>query len=148
MNVQQAAALLTVAAAFDNRKPDEDAAKAWAMALGDLPFLDCRDAIVAHYQASSEWLMPAKVITEVRRVRSKRIAEGEGQLTPPPHAREGAALHEWLRVAKRRLGDGESVEDINPSEELSPRHLPDLRNLLPRPEGDTGQTQPEEAPDA
>ena len=32
MTPAQAAALLTIAASFDNRKPDADQAKAWAMA--------------------------------------------------------------------------------------------------------------------
>ena len=134
MTPQEAAALLTVAAAFDNRKPDPDAAQAWALALGDLPFTDCRDAIVAHYRKTTEWLMPAHVLELVKRVRDKRIADHEGALTPPPHAREGDAHRDWLREAKRRLGDGEPVEAIAWTDpDAIERHLPDLRQLMPTP---------------
>lgn len=135
MTPQEAAALLTVAAAFDNRKPDADAAKAWAAALGEMPFVDCRDAVVAHYRKTTDWIMPAHVLERVQRVRDKRIADSEGALTPPPHAREGDAHRDWLRDAKRRLGDGEPVEAISWTDaESLPRYLPDLRELMPKPE--------------
>jgi hypothetical protein len=125
----EAAALLTVAAAFDNRRPDPDAAKAWSVALGDLPFHDCRDAIVAHYRVSSDWLMPAMVIGEVRRTRAKRIAE-VGDLTPPAGLSD-AEERTWLGEARRRIGDGLEVHADHG--ELRARHLPDLRALLPKP---------------
>lgn len=132
MTPAEAAALLGVAAAFDNRKPDADAAQAWALALSGLRFEDCRDAIVAHYRASSEWLMPSAVIAAVKRVRAKRIAD-VGDLCPPPGLTEPEE-RAWLREARRRIGDGEPVRvDFG---ELKPRHLPDLRELLPRVEED------------
>lgn len=134
MTPAEAAALLAVAAAFDNRKPDADAATAWALALDDMPFADCRNAIVAHYRASTDWLMPAHVLELVKRVRDKRIADHEADLTPPPHAREGDAHREWLADAKRRLGDGEPIESIRYTDpEATQRHLPDLRLILPSP---------------
>jgi hypothetical protein len=130
MTPQEAAALLTVAAAYDNRKPDADSAQAWALALDGLPFLDCRDAIVAHYRVSSEWLMPSKVIAAVRQVRNKRIAEA-GDLTPPRGLTDDQE-RAWLLDARRRIGDGETVTvDYG---ELKERHLPDLRRLLPAPD--------------
>lgn len=135
MTPQEAAALLTVAAAFDNRKPDKDAAMAWSLTLHNLPFLDCRDAIVQHYRKSTDWLMPAHVVELVKRVRDKRIADNAAELTPPPEAREGDAHRDWLRDAVRRLGDGEPVEAISWRDpDALPRHLPDLRRLLPAPE--------------
>jgi hypothetical protein len=84
MKPTEAAALLTIAAAYDNRKPDADQAKAWAMALNNLRFEDCRDAIVEHYQRSREWLMPVDVIVAVKRARAKRIADF-GPIPAPDH---------------------------------------------------------------
>lgn len=75
MKATEAAALLTIAAAYDNRKPDADQAKAWAMALDDLRFEDCRTVIVEHYKRSREWLMPVDVVQGVRRLREKRLAD-------------------------------------------------------------------------
>lgn len=40
MTPTEAAMLLTIAASYDNRKPDADQAKAWAMVLDDLRFVD------------------------------------------------------------------------------------------------------------
>ncbi|MGZ4519746.1 MAG: hypothetical protein ACXVGA_03710, partial [Mycobacteriaceae bacterium] len=67
MTPAEAQTLLGIAASFDNRKPSEEAAIAWSHALNGFRFVDCRDAIVAHYRVSSEWLMPAKVVAEVKR---------------------------------------------------------------------------------
>lgn len=128
MNPAEAQALLTIAAAFDNRKPDPDAAKAWSVALDGLRFEDCRDAIVAHYRASSEWLMPAKVIGEVKRIRAKRIADHPAPT--PPADLDPVETCAWLREARRRIADGETVADADRGE-LRPRHLPDLRELMP-----------------
>jgi hypothetical protein len=134
MTPQEASALLAVAAAFDNRKPDPDAAMAWSLALTGLPFIDCRNAIVDHYRRTTEWLMPAHVLELVKRVRDKRIADHSAELTPPPECREGDAHRDWLREAKRRLGDGEPVEAIAWTDpDATARHLPDLRRMLPAP---------------
>ena len=132
MNTQEAAALLAVAAAFDNRRPDADAARAWSLALDGYRFEDCRDAVVAHYRASAEWLMPNKVITEVKRIRAKRIAEA-GDPTPPPDLTPLETIA-WLRDTKRRIGDGEMVDYLAAYGELSARQLPDLRRVLPSPD--------------
>lgn len=136
MTPAEAATLLTVAAAFDNRKPDPDAAKAWSVALGDLPFVDCRDAIVAHYRQTSDWLMPSHVIAAVRKVRDKRIADQEDKLTPPPGL-DPVETCAWLHEARRRIADGGLVDCDAAYGELKDRHLPDMRTLLPAPDKET-----------
>jgi hypothetical protein len=132
MNLTEASALLTVAAAFDNRKPDPDAAKAWSIALGDLPFTDCRDAIVAHYQRTTDWLMPAHVIGSVRKVRRDRL-EDAPPLTPPPGLDVPQTLA-WTRDARARIAAGEHVDCDQAYGELKQRYLPELRALMPTPE--------------
>jgi hypothetical protein len=130
MTPAEAAALLAVAAAFDNRKPDADAAQAWSLALDGLRFHDCRDVIVTHYQRSGDWLMPHHVISGVRRLRDKRIAEA-GDLTPPANLSTAATIA-WLKDAKRRIGDGEARAEVEADYgELYPRPRLELDRVFP-----------------
>lgn len=107
MNPAEAASLLTIAAAFDNRKPDADQARAWALALDGLRWEDCRDVIVAHYRRSREWLMPVEVVGGVRRLREKRIME-YGPIEPPADLDpdDTGAYARFITDTKRRIGDG------------------------------------------
>lgn len=107
MKPTEAAALLTIAAAYDNRKPDVDQAKAWALALDGLRFEDCRVVIVEHYRRNREWLMPVDVVSGVKRLRDRRIAEYGPIDLPPgfdPDDTAGYARH--LREMRRQIGDG------------------------------------------
>jgi len=106
----EAAALLTIAAAFDNRKPDADQAKAWAMALDGLRFEDCREVIIEHYRNSREWLMPVEVVAGVRRMRDRRIAALSIDIPPGFDPDDTAAYARLLAESRRRAGDGEVVE--------------------------------------
>lgn len=108
MKPTEAAALLTIAAAFDNRKPDPDAAKAWAMALDGLRFEDCREAIVTHYRTSREWMMPADVVSGVKRMRRERL-QAFGALPDPPadlDPADPAAYQRWMRETTTAIADG------------------------------------------
>jgi hypothetical protein len=139
VNTQEAAALLGIAAAFDNRKPDADAAKAWSVALDGFRFEDCRDVIVAHYRGSSDWLMPSHIIAGVKRIRAKRIAD-VGDLTPPDFNPAGDPLLElsalareraWFADMRRRIGDGEQV--VTDARGITQaRNMPDLLAITSR----------------
>jgi hypothetical protein len=127
MTPTEAAALLTICAAYDNRKPDVDAAKAWAMALDGYRFEDCRDAIVGHYRTSREWIMPADVITAVKRIRTGRLEDA----APCPPAGldpdDTSAYTRWLRRVRRAIADGCEV----PAEDYpATRQLGELRHVL------------------
>ena len=126
MTPAEAQVLLSMASAFDNRKPDADAARAWSAALDGLRFEDCRDALIEHYKTSTDYLMPVLIRTAVRRIRSKRIAE-VGDLIPPPGLSE-LETRQWLRDARRRIGDGETFTPP----QLPPANPPRLRALLSR----------------
>ena len=93
MTPTDAARLLTLAAAYDNRKPDADQAKAWAMVLDGLRFEDCCEAIVAHYPTSRDWMMPAHVIADVKRIRCQAH---RGGWPPDPATRPGPGRDEPL----------------------------------------------------
>lgn len=136
MNTSDAAALLTVAAAFDNRKPDADTASAWATALDGLNPADCRDAILNHYRRSSEWLMPATVRKEVHRIRRERV-ERAGVLTVPAEIEAIAdadefdrAYRNWLGRATERVANGEPVELVAPARALTRRPMDSLTASL------------------
>ena len=109
MKPTEAAALLTIAASFDNRKPDADQAKAWAMALDGLGFEDCRDVVVEHYRKSRDWLMPADVFNGVRRLRYERI-ERFGYITPPPEL-DFAEEQAHIKHIRERVAAGELTRE-------------------------------------
>mgnify|MGYP003333107135 FL=1 len=137
MNQQEAAALLAVAAAFDNRKPDADAATAWSAALDGLRFADCRDAVVAHYRKSADWLMPNMVIAEVNRIRQRRL-EAAPPLSPPDDLDpdDTMAYTRWWREARMAIADGTYVH--TPVATLDePREWRDVVRELEEREGPT-----------
>jgi hypothetical protein len=111
MKPTEAAALLTIAAAYDNRKPDADQAKAWAMALDGLRFEDCREVIVAHYRKSRDWLMPSDVVGGVMRLRAKRI-DDYGPIEAPPgiDPDDVAIYRRHIRTRQREIADGDAVK--------------------------------------
>lgn len=80
MNREDAVKLLAIASAFDNRKPNEAQAIAWAEVLTGLDPRDCVEAIKAHYKESKEYLMPAHIVARARtmmldRRDQERVAE-------------------------------------------------------------------------
>lgn len=127
MNNQEAAALLAIAAAFDNRKPDPDAATAWAIALEGADFDDCRTAIVAYYRSSKEWLMPSDVISGVVAIRRKRI-DDYGLITPPDDLDpdDPNAYTLWYSTTMKAIASGQIVRSTEPTEELPRRDLREL----------------------
>lgn len=134
MKPTEAAALLTIAAAFDNRKPDADAAKAWALALADYRFEDAREAVVAHYREGTDWIMPSHVVTRVKRIRAKRLAEyGEPDV---PSGLEEAEYRAYLRDARRAIADGDLTRESTPAVELPKRNVAAaIESTFRRPEG-------------
>lgn len=110
MNTQEAAALLAIAAGFDNRKPDANIATAWAMALTDRTFEDCRDAIVAHYRTSRDWLMVADINGWIDTQRTRRFNDFRrtyGNLQPPARLAEHPdAERDWMRDTYEQIRAG------------------------------------------
>ncbi|MFE8961790.1 zinc finger domain-containing protein [Streptomyces iakyrus] len=80
MNPREAAHLLGHCAAFDNRKPSQAAAMAWAAALHDVPLDDDAKAAVAAYYTTAPkdpdaklWILPHHVRTLRSKIRSARL---------------------------------------------------------------------------
>jgi hypothetical protein len=66
VNREDVVKLLAIASAFDNRKPNEAQAIAWAEVLDGLDPRDCVEAIKGHYKESKEYLMPAHIVARAR----------------------------------------------------------------------------------
>jgi hypothetical protein len=144
MTPAEAAALLTIAAAYDNRKPDADAAKAWAMALEDYPYDDCRTAVVEHYRESRDWLMPSDVIDGVKHIRKERLIMF-GPLPPPPEELRDnfTAEQEWTLQVRRQIAEGHLTRaDFPPAisapvdQEAVDRAMALVRAAMPRKASD------------
>jgi len=139
MTPQEAAALLTVAAAFDNRKPDADAATAWALALEGQRFQDCRDAIVAYYRKSRDWIMPSDVIEGVQGVRFARLEkfyrlQGSKHLMPPRElADDPSGEQRWTNLMIEWICAGEITHpdqlDNGRGGEVKPRDVESLGQI-------------------
>ena len=127
MTPAEAAVLLGIAASFDNRKPDADAATAWAMVLEGLRFEDCRDAIVSHYRTSREWIMPADVVAAVKRVRGGRLEDVAPSPPPGMDPDDTAGYQRWLAATRQAIADGREPEtyDYRPT-----RHIGELRGVV------------------
>ncbi|TCJ23035.1 hypothetical protein [Nocardioides jejuensis] len=129
MTPTEAGTLLTMASAFDNRKVDPDAAKAWAVALDGLRFDDCRAALIQHYKTSTDWLMPASLRTLVKRLRRNRVLEYGVLPDPPSHLDpdNAAAYIAWQKATTRAIADGNPP--TKPAE-LPARDPGEIRALL------------------
>lgn len=112
MNLTETAALLALAAAYDNRTVTDDAVHAWRDLLADLPPADARDAVLAHYRRCRDWLMPADVVAHVRRLRRDRLAAAgsiEAHVTADPA--DPAAYRADLARVRAAIADGADPAD-------------------------------------
>lgn len=71
MNKQECAKVLAKIQLGDNRQVDALTLDEWFDTIGHLEFADAIEAVTMHRQESTDWLMPAHVIKNVRRVREK-----------------------------------------------------------------------------
>lgn len=116
----EASVLLTVAALYDNRKPDQYVAREWADALKDHDFEDAKQAIRDHYRTpGTGYLTVADVIAGIRRIRDERV-----KASPDPFEVElpeylqlmedgpefNAAYLEWLQRQTAAAAAGEPVD--------------------------------------
>lgn len=127
MNATETLALLRyVVACCPAQKVDEYTPDAWTDLLGDLRFVDCKEAArnVAQVQ---EFIAPKDIRKEVRRIRQKRIdthpaIEPPADLDPPAYQR-------WLLGTRRTIADGELITQT----ELPSRDMSALRQIEKRP---------------
>jgi hypothetical protein len=93
--------------AMDDYTPD-----AWHDLLGDLPFADCRAAVVAVAQVQP-FVAPSEIRAEVKRVRNERIKDAGGVPAPPAELLDNPpAYRAALRAAATALADGRDPEPV------------------------------------
>lgn len=68
MNVVEVGKLLTIASAYDNRTVSTESAVAWNEIIGYIDFDVAVEAVKYHFRTSTEYLMPAHIVTGARRV--------------------------------------------------------------------------------
>ncbi|MCY4726727.1 hypothetical protein NYO98_10595 [Nocardioides sp. STR2] len=110
MNAAEAAAALGIASSFDRRTVGEADAQAWGAALADIRLADARDAIVAHYRETREWIMPADIIRRVRVIRRERLVGVTPPTPPAVLADQPRREQRWQQAARTALADG-ATED-------------------------------------
>ena len=94
-------------AACPQQKFDEYTPDAWADLLTDLRYVDCQAAL-KEIVKRQPFVSPSEIRDEVRRIRSKRIADF-GILPSPPHDMSDEEQFAWQRDIMQRVGDGEPV---------------------------------------
>lgn len=72
MNQVELAQVLARIQAGDNRVVDRVTVEHWRETIGHLAFQDALEAVVMHFRESTDYLVPAHVIRNARRVRDAR----------------------------------------------------------------------------
>ena len=112
--------------AIDDYTPD-----AWHDLIGDLPAADCREAAAA-VARRQPFVSPAEIRTEVRRIRTDRLAR---EIVPaPPHelTDEPGRYQAWTQARVRQIADGFKLPSAiaAPVGETAPPPIAELRERL------------------
>lgn len=108
MNATEAALLCRyVKACCPQQAIDEYTPTAWADLLGDIRIEDAKEAVRA-VAMTQPFVAPAEIRAQVRRMRGKRISE-HPPLIPPPGLSE-LEERQWIRQARRHIGDGNEID--------------------------------------
>ncbi|MER6492645.1 zinc finger domain-containing protein [Streptomyces griseorubiginosus] len=131
MNPREAAELLGHCAAFDNRKPSQGAALAWAAALHDVPLdADAKAAVASYYTTAPKdpeaklWILPHHVRTLRSKIRSKRLENFQYEPV------DGETTAEYLARYKGQVQAIASGRVPAPTAELAPRKGEPPRELM------------------
>jgi hypothetical protein len=108
MDLKETLALLTLAAAFDQRTVGKADVVAWQRLLADVRYADAELAVEQFFASTKARLMPVDVLDGVKAIRAERVLDWvrkHGQYVPPgglDPAQELEARKRWLQ----RAGDG------------------------------------------
>jgi hypothetical protein len=110
MTLSEICDLLSVIGAFDRRALGDADGHSWHAAIGDLDYEDARQAVIAHYSESTEWIMPGHVRQRVMEPRLRRLRDTEIPPPPPELTDDPDAYRQWLRTATKVVAAGGTPE--------------------------------------
>lgn len=99
MKVSDTADVLTTIAGLHRSSVGKADVASWHPIIGHLDYDDALEAVRRHYTRSREWIMPADVIAEVKRIREERI-DRANKTTPPPVDPDQAAAYRQALTAQ------------------------------------------------
>lgn len=105
MDEEQIGILLGKAAAFDQRTTGEADILAWMEAIpDDVAFDDALAAVTRHYRESTDFLRPAHLLEQVRKIRNERAEQRQSEALALPSRFEADDIRDArVREAVRRL---------------------------------------------
>lgn len=105
---------------FPQQPVDEFTADALAETLAAYPANDCRAAVLQIAERGERWCAPTDVKVEVKRIRSKRVAD-YGPIEPPAgiDPDDVRGYKRWLENVTRAIADGDMTPP--PAIETGPR---------------------------
>ncbi|QWY79703.1 hypothetical protein PP637_gp75 [Arthrobacter phage Persistence] len=107
----EVAQLLAKAALIDNRKIDAATVEAWHEVIGHVDYDVAMAALTIHRRASSEYLMPAHIIANLRKARDMRAVEASRQRAlDPPKPQPRTKMPEWFREALANFGKSPALD--------------------------------------
>lgn len=98
MQESETAKILAKAALIDNRHIDRETIAAWHEIIGHLDFMTALGSLTIHRRTSSEYLMPAHIIGNVRRARDELAVEtNRRRALDPPRPQPRTKMPDWFR---------------------------------------------------
>lgn len=98
MQESETAKILAKAALIDNRHIDRETVKAWHEIIGGIDFDVALAALTIHRRTSTEYLMPAHIIANLRRARDERAIEANRlRALDPPRPQPRTKMPDWFR---------------------------------------------------
>ena len=111
MQKSEVAQLLAKAALIDNRRIDAATVEAWHEVIGHVPYDVALTALTIHRRTSSEYLMPAHIIANLRKARDQQAVEANRmRALDPPKPSPRTKMPEWFREAIANFGKTPALE--------------------------------------
>lgn len=105
MEKSETAKILAKAALIDNRRIDRETVEAWHEVIGHVDYDVAMAALTIHRRTSSEYLLPAHIIANLRKAREQRTLDANRmRALDPPKPQPRTKMPEWFREALASFG--------------------------------------------
>ena len=111
MEKSETAKILAKAALIDNRRIDRETVEAWHEVIGHVPYDIAMAALTIHRRSSSEYLLPAHIISNLRKAREVHAIEtNRMRALDPPKPEPRTKMPAWFREAIANFGKNPALE--------------------------------------